>query len=256
MENQTQSRLKEPILKNFSNPVIILIDPQLGENIGMVARAMLNCGLTELRLVRPRDGWPNQKAFCASAGATSVLNNAQIFDNTNDAIGDLKLVYATTKRDRDMNKAIVTPHQAAKEIVNTSSNDCGIMFGGEANGLKNDDVVLADKILMIPLNPEFSSLNLSQAVLIIAYELFIFSNNLNLIAPKHSKSPIATKGNLLGLFTQLEETLEEGGFFRVLEKKPVTIRNLRNLFQRAQLTEQEVQTLRGAINCLRKIKPN
>ena len=156
----------------ISGPAIILIDPQLGENIGMVARAMLNCGLTDLRLVRPRDGWPSEKAAKASSGADLVIEKARLFNNTSEAIGNLSLVFAATKRERDMTKNAVTPEKAAKEITDVGGIRCGVLFGGEANGLTNDDVSLANSVLTISLNPEFSSLNLSQAVLLIAYEIF------------------------------------------------------------------------------------
>ena len=141
----------------ISGPAIILIDPQLGENIGMVARATLNCGLTDLRLVRPRDGWPSEKAAKASSGADLVIEKARLFNNTSEAIGNLSLVFAATKRERDMTKNAVTPEKAAKKIADVGGIGCGVLFGGEANGLTNDDVSLANSVLTISLNPGFSS---------------------------------------------------------------------------------------------------
>jgi len=140
-------------------PAIILVEPQLGENIGMVARAMLNCGLTDLRLVRPRDGWPNSRAGAAASGADIVLENTKLFDTTADAIADLSQVYAATARDRDLTKEVVTPAEAARQIRASENPHCGIIFGGEAMGLNNDDIVLAGKIIKTPLNPGFTSLN-------------------------------------------------------------------------------------------------
>ena len=141
-----------------ATPAVILVDPQLGENIGMVARAMLNCGLTDLRLVRPRDGWPNSKAISAASGADSVIEGAKLFRATKDAITDLSFLYAATARDRNMTKRVVTPTVCAREIRTKGSNGCGILFGGEAKGLKNDDIALADTILSVPLNPGFTSI--------------------------------------------------------------------------------------------------
>ena len=234
----------------MSGPAIILIDPQLGENIGMVARAMLNCGLTDLRLVRPRDGWPNEKAVNAASGADSVLRCATLYDYTDDAIENIRILYAATTRQRDMTKELVTPEQAAKELIGRKSNECGVLFGCEANGLSNNDVALANKILFIPLNPDFSSLNLSQAVLLFAYEYFKSNHS---TCPENisiQTTTTANKNELLGLYKQLEDALEKTGFFHIREKRPKMVRNLRNLLQRATPTEQEVRTLRGVIKSL------
>jgi len=235
----------------MSGPAIILIDPQLGENIGMVARAMFNCSLTDLRLVRPRDGWPNEKAISAASGADLVIKNAKLFGNTSDAIKNLNVLYAATNRRRDMTKQVVTPQQAAKEINSKGSKAAGVLFGCEASGLSNDDIALANSILIVPLNPEFSSLNLSQAVLLFAYEYF---KSKNIRTPKKlsmQNTRPANKKELGGLFEQLEEALDNSGFFHVREKRPKMVRNLRNLIQRANPTEQEVRTLRGVIKSLR-----
>ena len=239
----------------FYGPAIILIDPQLGENIGMVARAMLNCGLTDLRLVRPRDGWPSEKAAKASSGADLVLEKARIFNNTSEAIGNLSLVFAATKRERDMTKRAVTLEKAAKEIVDVGRIGCGVLFGGEANGLTNDDVSLANSVLTISLNPEFSSLNLSQAVLLIAYEIFKIKSGTASTQLAIQTNCQANKKEMLGLFNHLENALDDSGFFHVREKRPIMVRNLRNLIQRADPTEQEVRTLRGVISSLNKGVP-
>ena len=236
-------------------PAIVLVDPQLGENIGMVARAMLNCGLTDLRLVRPRDGWPNPKAVAASSGAVEVLDRARLFETTAEAVADLERLYATTARERHMTKDVVTPRRAAEEVrtVEADGARCGVLFGKEAKGLTNDDVALADAILQVPLNPAFSSLNLAQAVLLIGYEWYqlgIDAADHELTIPQRTRP--ANKAELVGLFEHLEDELDASGFLRIKEKRPVMVRNLRNLFQRARLTEQEVRTLRGVVSYLSK----
>ncbi|MBT5940090.1 MAG: RNA methyltransferase [Rhodospirillaceae bacterium] len=231
-------------------PVIILVEPQLGENIGMVARAMLNCGLTDLRLVRPRDGWPNSRAVSSASGADIVLENAKLFETTEAAIADLSQVYAATARDRDLTKEVVTPAEAAGEIRNSGNPLCGIIFGGEAMGLNNDDIVLASKIIKTPLNPGFTSLNLSQAVLLVAYEWFKLADDTPASELRMKDSQPATKAELIGLFEHLENELDARGFLRVKEKRPIMVQNIRNIFQRADMTEQEVRTLRGIIKSL------
>ena len=231
-------------------PVIILIDPQLGENIGMVARAMLNCGLTDLRLVRPRDDWPNPRAVSSASGADLVLENTKVFESTSDAIADLNLIYATTARDRDMTKEIVTPEIAAKEIRAAGSEQCGILFGREAKGMKNEDIVLANKIVIAPLNPGFTSLNLSQAVLLLAYEWYKLADDTPTIELRMKDTRLATNEEMLMLFEHLERELDNHGFLRVKEKRPVMIQNIRNVFQRANMTEQEVRTFRGVVKSL------
>ena len=235
-------------------PVVVLIQPQIGENIGMAARAMLNCGLSRLRLVRPREAWPNDKAIAAASGADAVLANACLFDSTAEAIADLARVYATTARPRDMTKRVVTPKQAAVEwrAASRSGIAVGILFGKEAKGLRNDDVALADTVVTVSLNPAFSSLNLGMAVLLAGYEWLqaadVTPPAAGVTMPKETRP--ATKAELLGLFEHLEAELDACGFLRVKEMRPNTVRNLRNMFGRAGLTEQEVRTLRGVIACL------
>ena len=230
-------------------PAIILVEPQLGENIGAAARAMYNCGLTELRLVKPRDGWPSEKAVAMASGADVVLENVQLFDTVEAAIADLRHVYATTARDRYMVKRILTPRHAAGEIRRfvAAGEGCGILFGPERAGLVNDHVTLADTVLSVPLNPAFSSLNLAQAVLIVGYEWFTAGDAETGEALHTGQSRPATKQELLSFFEHLEEELDRSGFMRTAEKRPSMVRNLRNLFQRAQCTEQEIRTLHGVI---------
>ncbi len=234
-------------------PAIILADPQLGENIGMAARAMLNCGLTDLRLIRPRDGWPNDKAIAAASGAAVVLDGVQLFETTESAIADLGLVYATTARSRHMTKDTITPRRAIDEICAhaAAAGRSGIIFGQESKGLHNDDVALADAVLSIPLNPSFSSLNLAQAVLLLGYEWYsrkVDVPDQELVIPKRAQP--AGKAELVGLFKHLEGELDACGFLRVAERRPIMVRNIRNLLQRARLTGQEVRTLRGVVDCL------
>ncbi len=243
--------------RSGDGPAVVLVEPQLGENIGMVARAMLNFGLTDLRLVRPREAWPNDKALAASSGADVVIDAARLFDTTADAIGDLSRVYATTARTRDMTKRVVTPRHAAAELAASPASDGrhGILFGKESKGLHNDDVALADTVIMAPLNPAFSSLNLAMAVLLVGYEWYQAKTADQPAArppamtmPKETRP--ARKEEMMGLFEHLEAELDACGFLRLAEKRPIMVRNLRNLLGRAQLTEQEVRTLRGVITCL------
>ena len=235
------------------SPAVILVEPQLGENIGMVCRAMLNCGLTDLRLVKPRDGWPNDNAIKTATGASVVLESARVYESTKDAVADLGFVLATTARARDMTKEVYTPRAAANHMRGQLAQDvnCGVLFGKEAVGLHNDDVSLADAILMVPLNPAFSSLNLAQAVLLMGYEWFQSTNE----QPDTSfevrlDTRLATKEELVGMFEHLEHELDDCGFLALPEKRPNMVRNMRNIFQRARMTDQEVRTMRGVISGL------
>ena len=230
-------------------PAIILVEPQLGENIGTAARAMMNCGLDDLRLVRPRDGWPNDKAVAAASGADRVLAKARLFRSVEAAIGDLPHVYASTARDRYMVKRELTPRRAAEEMRGflAAGEPCGVLFGPERTGLVNDHIALADTVLTVPLNPAFSSLNLAQAVLLIGYEWYTARTESR---PEHlhtGHSRPANKAELLRFFDHFEEALVDSGFLRHPDKRPSMTRNLRNLFQRAGCTEQELRTLHGII---------
>ncbi len=231
-------------------PAIILVEPQLGENIGTTARAMMNCGLIDLRLVKPRDGWPSAKAQSAASGADAVLENARLYDTVEEAIGELRHVYATTTRDRYMVKRVVTPRLAATEMRRYIATDegCGVLFGPERTGLINEHIALADTVLTVPLNPAFSSLNLAQAVLLLGYEWYTSADTtpaeqMVITGPTER----ANKEQLIQFFEHFEEALDDAGFLRDPGKRPSMVRNLRNLFQRSDLTEQEVRTLHGVV---------
>ncbi len=237
-------------------PAVVLVDPQLGENIGMVARAMMNCGLSDLRLVRPRDGWPNHRARTTATGAVDIVDKARLFETTAEAVADLNYLLATTARARHTTQIVLTPRTAAGEIRarTAAGSRCGVLFGKESRGLGNDDAALADAIVTVPLNPAFTSLNLAQCVLLVGYEWFLAGDATpasTLTVPAATRP--ATKAELEGLFGHLETELDACGFLYVQEKRPIMVRNLRNLFQRAGLTEQEVRTLRGVISGLARL---
>ena len=233
-------------------PVVVLVAPQLGENIGACARAMLNCGLTEMRLVAPRDGWPNPKATAMASGADVVLERARVFETTAAATADLDYVLATTARPRDMVKAVLTPRAAAEECRSriAGGGRPGVLFGGERSGLLNEDVVLADAVVQVPLNPAFASLNLAQAVLLMGYEWFQRATDTPPVTVPGAESP-ATVEQREFFFSRFETALEESGFLFPPELAPTIKRNLRNLFNRAGLTDQEVRTLHGVVKSLR-----
>jgi tRNA/rRNA methyltransferase len=230
-------------------PAIILVKPQLGENIGTAARAMHNFGLGDLRLVQPRDGWPNVKAVSAAAGASAVLDTATVFDTAAEAVADLHHVFATTARPRDMIKPVVTPRRAAADMRRwrAAGESSGVVFGRERTGLDNDDVALADAVVAVPINPDYASLNLAQAVLLVGYEWL----NAGTDAPEErlpeGQSRPATHGEIENFFGHLERELDACGFLRNKEKRPTMVRNIRNLFLRAGLMEQEVRTLHGVV---------
>lgn len=235
-------------------PAIVMIEPQLGENIGTAARAMLNCGLSDLRLVRPRDGWPNQKALSSASGADRVIEGARLYDRTADAIADLDLVYAATARRRDIVKEVLTPAEAAARLrqAGGAGRRVGVLFGPERRGLTNDDVALSDALIEAPLNPSFASLNLAQAVLIVGYAWFQAESDAPASALLTAGAAPATKQELLDLFEHLERELDAGGFLYPPEKRPSMVRNIRNMLQRAGLRENEVKTFRGIITTLTK----
>jgi tRNA/rRNA methyltransferase len=230
-------------------PAVILVEPQLGENIGTAARAMMNCALADLRLVRPRDGWPSERAAAAASGADAVLDGARLYPDLRAAVADLRHVYASTARDRYMVKRAVTPRLAAAEIRAHLAVDepCGVVFGPERTGLVNADITLADTVLNVPLNPAFSSLNLAQAVLIVGYEWFIARDEPPAETLHTGHSRPATKEELVRFFDHFEEALIDSGFIRHPDKRPSLFRNLRNFFQRAYPTEQELRTLHGVV---------
>jgi len=230
-------------------PVIVLVRPQLGENVGAAARAMLNFGLEELRLVRPQCGWPNTKALNVASGATRVLNHVQLFDRIEEAAADLHRLYATTARQRDLPKPVVTPAEAARECRAelAAGRRVGVLFGPERTGLSNDELILADAVLSVPVNPEFFSLNLAQAVLLVAYEWFQSAGE---AAPRREAEPPgrpATKGELAGLLEHLIGELDAVDFFRAPDRRESMARTLRAIFARADLHEPDVHLLRGVI---------
>ena len=231
-------------------PAVILVRPQMGENIGAAARAMKNFGLDELRLVDPRDGWPNEKAIAMSSRADAILDAAALFDDAPASVADLHVVYATTARSREMEKPCLTPREAVADMRARlgRGQKLGILFGGEKAGLSNDDATLAHSIIQIPANPAFSSLNLGQAVLLVAYEWFASGPVPEPIIAGDSLS--ATRDELAFFENRLETELSRKGFLKPPEKRPSMMRNLRNIFRRADLTGQEVRSLHGVISAL------
>ena len=234
-------------------PAVILVRPQLAVNIGMCARAMANFGLDDLRLVNPREGWPRSDeyrkvAYSAAAGATDLLDAARVFPSVEAAVGDLHAVYATTARARGQMKAVLSP-SVAMAATAAASGKRGVLFGPERTGLDNDEVALADWIITFPSSPAYASLNLSQAVLICGYEWFKAAHG-NKPPPStipRPVSPPAQREMLLSFFSYLEDNLDQKGFFRPVTKKPGMRRNLRNIFHRMELTQQDVRTLWGAV---------
>lgn len=230
-------------------PVIVLVRPQLGENIGKAARAMLNFGLTEMRLVSPRDGWPNPSAGPAAAGADRVLEKAQVFETLADAVSDCSHVYATTVRKRGVTKPVLTPEQAAKDII-AAQGRSAIIFGPERSGLETDDVALARAIITVPINPEFGSLNLAQAVILCAYE---WSKHVDLVQPTvEDILPPAPQEEFEGMFEQLCTMLEPRGYFEPEARAAATRRTLRTMLTKPGWNHLEVRTMRGVLSALRR----
>jgi tRNA/rRNA methyltransferase len=232
-----------------STPAIILVRPQLGENVGTAARAMLNFGLTDLRLVRPQCGWPNVKALQAASGATEVLNRLHVFDRVEDAAGDLHRLYATTARPRDLPKPVVTAAQAAREAraALAGGERVGIMFGPERTGLANDELIYADAVVSVPVNPDFFSLNLAQAVLLVGYEWFQSAAAVPERQPSAPAGRAATKVELDQLLEHLIAELDAVNFFRTADRRASMSRALKLIFSRAELREPDVHLLRGVI---------
>ncbi|MGZ8310071.1 MAG: TrmJ/YjtD family RNA methyltransferase [Rhodoplanes sp.] len=232
-----------------SAPVVILVEPQLGENIGAAARVMANFGLSRLRIVNPKQGWPNPKARMMAAGADRVLDGAELFDTLAAAIADCSFVAAATARAHDQAKPVVSPEECARRLAPriASGETAAIVFGRERNGLENDEVGLADCIVTFPVNPAFASLNLAQAVALVSYEWFKFASGGAPPFAMPEKSRTAPKEQLLAFFTTLERELERVEFFRPAEKRETMQINLRNIFARMQPTQQDIQTLHGVI---------
>jgi tRNA/rRNA methyltransferase len=228
-------------------PAIVLVRPQLGENIGKAARAMLNFGLTDLRLVTPRDGWPNPSAGPAAAGADAVLEHARVYDSLAEAVSDCAHVYATTVRKRGVTKPVVNPEQAA-HAIHAAVGRSAYVFGPERSGLETEDVALARAILTVPINPEFASLNLAQAVILCAYE---WSKQNALAQPTVEELlPPAPQEELEGMIGQLEAMLEPRGYFQPEIRAAVTRRTLRGVLTKPGWSHLEVRTLRGVLTHL------
>ncbi|WP_209347532.1 RNA methyltransferase [Pontixanthobacter sp. CEM42] len=226
-------------------PIIVLVRPQLGENIGKAARAMLNFGLTEMRIVAPRDGWPNPSAGPSAAGADIVLDQAKIFGTTAEAVADCSHIYATTVRRREDAKPVVTPEAAASEMQ-TRPGRSAILFGREASGLDTQDVAMASAILTVPINPEFGSLNLAQAVILCAYE---WSKSQDLVQPTLDENlPPAPQQDLDGLIEHFEQLLEPKGYFLPDSRAEATKRTLRNVLTKPRWNHLEIRTLRGVLS--------
>lgn len=235
-------------------PAIILVEPQLGENIGMVARAMANFGLSELRLVNPRDGWPNEKATAAASKADHVINGTRVFETIEEAVADLKFVMATTARQRDMLKPVLAPDTAARlahERMGTGA-PLGILFGRERWGLNNAEVALSDEIVTFPVNPAFASLNIAQAVLLMSYEWMRVGITAGETTFQSPEIAPAKRESLIGLTTHLESALDDAKYFYPPEMREKLVLNLRNIFSHAKLGEKEIHTLRGMIAALER----
>ncbi len=235
-----------------TGPAIILVRPQLGENVGTAARAMLNFGLTDLRLVRPQCGWPNVKAVNAASGATLVLNRLRLFETVEEASADLHRLYATTARLRDLPKREIDAARAAGEVraALAQGQAAGILFGPERTGLTNDELIQADAVLRVPVNPDFFSLNLAQAVLLIGYEWWQSAAAAPMRPRRARVGPPATKGELAGLLDHLVAELDAADFFRTPDRRQSMVRALKAIFARAELGTPDVHLLRGTIKQL------
>jgi len=247
-------------------PIAVLVNPQLGENIGTAARAMANFGLHEMRIFDPRDGWPNEKAIATSSGAHWILDKASVHWTMEDTLKDVNYVYATTARPRGMVKEVITPEQAGDDMRQrvARGEKVAILFGRERTGLSNDEISMADVIVTAPVNPAFASINIAQAVLLMGYEWY--KGLATTLGEKTPELPAlegpglvmpdtrpATKEELYGFFDHIERELDIAGFFKTEDKKPGMMRNIRNLFARAELTEQEVRSLRGIVSSLTRM---
>ncbi|EGF90802.1 spoU rRNA Methylase family protein [Asticcacaulis biprosthecium C19] len=248
------ARPAPPLDPNLTLPCVILDRPQLADNIGSVARVMANFGLQELRLVAPRDGWPQDRAWATSSGANWPLDGAKVFATVAEAVADLKTVYATTARNREVHLPVVTPRQTAVEAYAAAQGHqkTGLLFGAERAGLETSDIALCHAIVTIPVDPHFHSLNLAQAVNIILYEWRLLVMDAPKAAFTQNMDEPADLKFLHGLYGHLEDELEAAGFFFPPEKKESMLRNLRVVLNRARMTEQEIRTWRGVVTALTK----
>ncbi len=228
-------------------PIIVLVRPQLGQNIGKAARAMLNFGLTEMRLVAPRDGWPNPNAGPSASGADTVLKQAQVYATVADAIADCSTVYASTVRRRDLLLPVLGPEEMAAAVARSPGRSA-ILFGPERSGLETDDVALANALVTVPINPEFGSLNLAQAVILLAYA---WSKNASLTQPTTKDlEEAAPAGEVEGLLGQLDTALLSKGYYHPPERMQVTRNTIRNIFTKTGWSSREVKAIRGIIRAL------
>jgi len=257
----------EPFAQDGQTPAIILVKPQLADNIGMCARAMANFGMDSLKIINPRDGWPIERVRVAASGANYVIDDAEVFENVEDAVCDLNWLCATTARQRDLSKPVMTPAEAIAEMSLRISlgQKCGILFGPEASGLSSEDLETADALVMIPVNNAFASLNLAQAVLIMGYCWMLTREEKSLGRVTQNEKPVktgsyrradipATKQELIGFFEHLEAELDARGFFNPSHRRPAVVHNLRTLFTRSQASAQEVRSLRGIVATLTRSK--
>ena len=239
-------------MDSLNNPVFILVEPQMGENIGAVARAMLNFGLTDLRIVNPRDGWPSERAQAMSSGALDKMPPVRVFENLNDAIADLNFIYTTAAFDRFMVKSVMNPTDAVNDMVARTRDHqkIGVVFGRERSGLTNDEIAAGQVLITIPVNEEFASLNLAQASVVIAHEWS--KQSITQFEPHTptGKSFPADMKDFDGFFERLEQELDVGDFFRVPEMRDMMKRNIRNALLRAEFTDQELKTLHGVLTAL------
>jgi tRNA/rRNA methyltransferase len=240
---------KTRAMSDLAGPVVILVEPQLGENIGMAARAMGNFGLTRLRIVKPRDGWPNLHAQRAASGADHILDQVELFDTVQQAVADCTLLFATTARAHDQAKPVVGPEAAAREIVAgiAGGGTVGILFGRERYGLQNEEVALADRIITFPVNPAFASLNLAQAVLLTSYEWFKLATGGALPFAMPERSERVSQHQMQAFFDNLVRELDRVEFLRPAEKRDTMLVNLRNIFSRMEPTKQDMHTLHGVV---------
>ena len=243
------------------SPVVILVRPQMAENIGSVARAMGNGGLFHLRLVAPRDGWPQARAWRTGAGAHRILDSAVVFGSVAEAVGDLHRVFATCPRPRHIIKPVLTARGGAAEVAAIGQRGlrCGVLFGPERAGLDNDDIACADSLIRYDLNPAFMSLNLAQAVMVFGYEWWLArQGEMPARALQTNETALATKGDLDHFMTHLIRECNESGFLKNEQKRPGMVRNLRHFFTRGEITRQELNTLHGVVSELvrgRKLRP-
>ncbi len=239
-----------PLERLGNAPVVVLVRPQLADNIGATARAMANGGLFDLRLVAPRDGWPQERAWRTASGADRILDCASLHDSVADAVADLHHVYATCPRPRHIVKPVLTARGAAAEMRQVCARDLkvGLLFGPERAGLDNDDMACADALVRFPLNPAFMSLNLGQAVLVMAYEWWMAEDQTVPRRLMTNETRVATKGELENFLGHLVRELDDCGFLHNLPKRPGMVRNIRHFFERGEVTEQELRTLHGVVS--------